>query len=205
MADYTQSPSPAWPGQPPAKATATAGRRLLADAAAIVAAVAASAVLGLLAGLLWKSVAPRAVIVVVAPGSYGLLNPESTAFIVADAWFSVLCLAGGALCGLAGWLAVVRRTGPVGLTALLGGGVLAAFAARWAGQRPGSGAFSHQVLTAKAGTLLHAPLTLGAQGALAFWPLAAAAVAGGIELSAALRDRRARWAGPRARADGEDA
>ena len=55
---------------------------------------------------------------------------------MADAWFSVLCLAGGALCGLAGWLAVVRRTGPVGLAALLGGGVLAAFAARWAGQRP---------------------------------------------------------------------
>src|SRR5689334_22505810 len=195
MADYTQSPSPAWPGQPPAKTTAAAGRRL-ADAAVIIAAVAASAVLGLLAGLLWKAVAPRAVIVVVAPGSYGLLNPESTAFIVADAWFSVLCLAGGALCGLAGWLVVVRRTGAVGLAALLGGGVLAAFAARWAGQRPGSAGFGHQVLTAKAGTLLHAPLSLGAQGALAFWPLAVAAVAGGIELLGALRDRRARWNRP---------
>ena len=197
MADYTQSPSPAWPGQPPAKTTTTAaGRRLLADAAVIIAAIAASALLGLTAGLLWKAVAPRAVVVVVAPGSYGLLNPESTAFIVADAWFSVLCLAGGVICGLAGWLAVVRRTGPVGLAALLGGGVLAAFAARWAGQRPGSAGFGHQVLTAKAGTLLHVPLSLGAQGALAFWPLAVAAVAGGIELAAALRDRRARWNRP---------
>jgi hypothetical protein len=81
----------------------------------------------------------------------------------------------------------------VGLAALLGGGVLAAFAARWAGQRPGSAGFDHQVLTAKAGTLLHVPLSLGAQGALAFWALAVAVVAGGIELAAALRDRRARW------------
>jgi len=200
MADYTQSPSPAWPGQPPAKTTAAVGRRLLADAAVIIAAVAASALLGLAVGLIWKAVAPRAVVVVVAPGSYGLLNPESSAFIAADAWFSLLCLAGGALCGLAGWFAVVRRTGPVGLVALLGGGVLAAFAARWAGQRPGTAGFDHQVLTAEAGTILHVPLLLGAQGALAFWALAVAAVAGGIELAAALRERRARGDRP-----GEDA
>jgi hypothetical protein len=176
-------------------------RRLLAGAAQVVAAVAASAAVGLLAGLLWKAVAPRAVVVVIAPGSYGLLNPESHAFIVADAWFSALCLAGGALCGLAGWLALVRRTGPLGLAALLGGGVVAAFAAQWAGQRPGPAGFDHLVLTAKPGTLLDAPLTLGAHGALAFWPLAVAAVAGGIELTAALRDRRTRWQGPPAPAE----
>jgi hypothetical protein len=92
----------------------------------------------------------------------------------------------------------------VGLAALLGGGVLAAFAARWAGQRPGSAGFDHQVLTARAGALLHVPLTLGAQGALAFWPLAVAVVAGGIELTAALRDRRARWNRPETPAE-EDA
>lgn len=206
MADYTQSPSPAWPGPPPAPATAPAERRflvrrLLVGTAQVAAAVAASGLLGLLAGLLWKAVAPRAVVVVIVPGSYGLLNPETSAFIVADAWFSVLCLAGGAICGLAGWLALVRRTGPLGLAALLGGGVVAAFVAQWIGQRPGPAGFDHAVLTSKSGTLLHTPLTLGAHGALAFWPLAVAAVAGGIELMAALRERRARWDGPPALAE----
>jgi hypothetical protein len=43
--------------------------------------------------------------------------------------------------------------------------------------------------TSRPGTLLHAPISLGSQGALAFWPLAAAAVAGGIELVGALRAR----------------
>ncbi len=205
MADYTQSPSPTWPGQPPARATPAVARRLLTDAAVIVAAVAASALLGLAAGLLWKAVAPRAVVVVLGAGSYRLLNPETSAFITADAWFSVLCLAGGAICGVAGWLLVVRRTGPVGMAALLGGGVLAAFTAQWAGQRPGPGVFDREVLTSKASTLLHAPLGLGAHGALAFWALAVAAVAGGIELTVFLRERRTRWAASLAAAqEGED-
>jgi hypothetical protein len=179
-------------------------RRLLVGTAQVAAAVAASALLGIAAGLLWKAVAPRAVVVVIVPGSYGLLNPETSAFIVADAWFSVLCLAGGAICGVAGWFALVRRTGPLGLAALLGGGVVAAFAAQWAGQRPGPMGFDRAVLAAKPRTLLNAPLNLGAHGALAFWPLAVAAVAGGIELTVALRERRARWDGPPSALDPEE-
>jgi hypothetical protein len=37
---------------------------------------------------------------------------------------------------------------------------------------------------------LHAPVALGAHGAIAFWPLAAALVTGAIEAAGLLRDRR---------------
>jgi len=41
----------------------------------------------------------------------------------------------------------------------------------------------------KLGEVLHAPIALGSHGALAFWPLAAAVVAGGLELISYLRGR----------------
>jgi hypothetical protein len=167
-------------------------RVVLAAVAVAVAIAVASALLGVLAGFVWAAVAPRVLIVAAGPGGPGLVNPETTAFIVADGWFAVICVVGGAVCGLLGWLVAVRRSGPLAMAGLLAGGVAAGFAARWVGQRSGRVSFAHQLAASKTGALLHAPLTLGASGAIAFWPLAAGLMVGCIELAGLIRERRAR-------------
>ena len=59
-----------------------------------------------------------------------MVNAETTAFIVADAWFVLIAAAGGLLTGIAGYVYVVRRRGaPAALGLILGG--LAAAAIMW--------------------------------------------------------------------------
>jgi hypothetical protein len=193
MADSTTAPSASWPGEEPAAArSGPAARATLAAVAVAVAVAAATALLGVLAGFVWAAVAPHVLIVAVGPGGPDVVNPETTAFIVADGWFAAICAVGGAVCGLLGWLVAVRRSGPLAMVALLGGGVAAGFAARWVGQGSGRASFAHQLAASKTGALLHAPLMLGASGAIAFWPLAAALMVGGIEMVGLIRERRAR-------------
>ena len=38
-----------------------------------------------------------------------MVNPETTAFIAADAWFVLIAAIGGLLTGIAGYLLLVRR------------------------------------------------------------------------------------------------
>ena len=192
MADISEIPYSSRPGgnPPPAAGRARAGGQALTAAAVFTAIVAGSALLGLLAGLAWTAVAPHALLVTTGGGGADVVNPETSAFIVADGWFIVLCAAGGAACGLLGWALAVRRHGVVAVLGLLGGGVAAALIARWAGQRSGQAAFSHQLAISRPGMLVHAPVALGAHGAIAFWPLAAALVAGAIEAARLLRERR---------------
>jgi hypothetical protein len=160
--------------------------------------------IGLAGGLAWTSFAPRAVYVVVGRGSANVVNPETSAFIAADAWYCLIGVAGGLVIGLAGYLLGVRRYGPAPMAAILAGGVLAALAARWLGENQGLHQFNRQLLTTSQGTLLHAPLALAGDTAaavwppyaslpaVAFWPLAACTVVGGIVLIKVLRDRPAR-------------
>jgi hypothetical protein len=162
-----------------------------------------SGLLGLAGGLLWTQLAPRAVYVVVARGSADVVNPETSAFIAADAWYCLIGAAGGLIIGLAGYLFAVRRYGPVPMAAILAGSVLAGIAARWVGEHQGLHQFDRQLLTVHQGTLLHAPLalagdtkaaiwpTVASLPAVAFWPLAACLVAGGIVFFGALRHRSA--------------
>ena len=95
------------------------------------------------------------------------------------------------------------------MAAVLAGAVIAGIAARVTGERHGLGGFNHQLLTSKTGTVLHAPLSLAGDTsavfwptktslpAVAFWPLTACLVAGGIVLIGWLRDRAAaRYQGP---------
>jgi hypothetical protein len=193
MADSPVAPSPSWPGEEPVAGPAgPAVRRLLAAVTGSVAVAVGSVLLGVPAGLLWAAVAPHVLIVAAGPSGPDVVNPETTAFIVADGWFAAICVAGGALCGLLGWLAAVRRSGPLAMAGLLGGGVAAGYAARWVGQRSGRVSFAHQLAASKSGALLHAPLMLGASGAIAFWPLAAALMVGCIEGAGLIRERRAR-------------
>jgi hypothetical protein len=155
--------------------------------------VAGSAAVGLAAGLVWAAAAPRVVyqVYTLNPPTAYAINPETSAFIAADGWYCLLALIGGALIGLLGYLFAVRRYGPVPMAGVVIGATGAAFLMQWLGpEESGQPGFNHLLATSKPGALLHAPISLGSHGALAFWPLAAAAVAGGIELVAVLRARR---------------
>lgn len=197
MADTGEIPLPARPdssrpggGSVAAASGAGTGRRVLTAVVVFAALVAGSALAGLLAGLVWTVVAPHAQVVATGGGGADVVNPETSAFIAADGWFTVLCVLGGAACGLLGWAVAVRRHGVPAVLGLLGGGVAAALAARWLGQRSGQAAFNRLLAVSRPGTLLRAPLSLGAHGALAFWPLAAGLVVSGIEGIGLLRGRR---------------
>lgn len=158
---------------------------LLAAAAAIV----GTAVLGAGAGYLWAALAPRALLVAVGNGSVDLVNPETSAFIAAEGWFSLLSVLGGVVSGLLGYVLAVRRFREPAMAGVLVGGLAAALVARWIGQQSGKVAFNHHLAVSEPGALLRAPLILGGHGALAFWPLAAGLTAGGIEAVILLRER----------------
>ena len=68
------------------------------------------------------------------------------------------------------------------------GGLGAAYLARWVGEQSGLASFHHLLATLPVGAHLRDSLTLGASAAIAFWPLAAGLVAGGME-AFATRDR----------------
>jgi hypothetical protein len=149
---------------------------------AALAVAAGTAALGVVAGLGWAAVAPRALLVMTAPGAAALVNTETTAFIAADAAFCLVCLAGGVISGALGYLFAVRKRGPLAMAGLLAGALAAAFVTRWVGEHSGLATFQHLLATLPVGARLRDSLTLGATGALGFWVLAVGAVAGGLEL-----------------------
>jgi hypothetical protein len=156
--------------------------------------VAGTALLGLAAGYVWWLVAPRALLVIVSHGAAGLVQSETSAFIAADGAFCLIAVAGGVVTGALGYLLGVRRYGPLPMIGVLAGALAAGLLARWIGEQPGSGTFHHLLGTLPVGAHLHDSLTLGASGAVAFWPLAAGLVAGGLEAFATRDQRRRRSA-----------
>ena len=152
--------------------------------------VVGSALLGIIGGLLWAAIAPQALFMVASHGVAYVVNPETSAFIAADGYFSFIAVAGGIVIGLVAYLTGVRRFGPLPAAGALIGATAAAFLADWAGSNVGLDAFRHRLAAARPGALLRQPAQLGAHGALAFWPLAAGAVVGGIELLLTMRERR---------------
>jgi hypothetical protein len=174
----------AQPGRPRGRAGLTA-----------VLLVVAGALLGLAGGAIWAAAAPRVIYQVYAlnPPTAFATNVETSAFIATDGVYTFIALGGGALLGLAGYLAGVRRYGPVPMAGIVLGAVAAAFLAKWLGPvLTGQGSFNAQLGASHKGALLRAPIALGATGALAFWPVAAGLVAGGLELSSVLRVRQVR-------------
>ncbi len=160
-------------------------------------ALAGSLIVGLLGGLAWNLLAPKATYVVLSRGSADVVNAETRAFIEGDAWFVAIAVLGGLLIGFAAYRLAIRRYGPAPMAAVLAGSVLAGLLARWVGQNLGLASFNNQLLTSHHGAILHAPPVLGAQGssilwlAIVFWPLAACLIPAGVLLLAALRDRQA--------------
>jgi hypothetical protein len=191
MSDNSMLTPPGGPASPSSRPTrqGSQGRALLSA----VLILAGSLAIGLAAGAIWAVAAPRVVYQVysLSPPTAYAINPETSAFIAADGWYCFIALGGGALIGLLGYLLGVRRYGAVPMVAIIAGSVAASFIAVWLGhQLSGGPGFDHVLATSRRGTYLHAPISLGSHGALAFWPLAAAGVAGGIELVGVLKARR---------------
>jgi hypothetical protein len=191
MTENSMLPPPGGPASPHTALTRPGpqpGPALLAAVLVVV----GSAVVGLAAGLIWAAVAPRVqyqVYTLHPPTAYAT-NPETSGFIAADGWYCVIALIGGALIGLLAYLFAVRRYGPAAMTGVVIGSVVAAFITAWVGhQASGALGFNALLASAKPGSYLYAPISLGSHGALAFWPFAAAVVAGGLGLLAMLRER----------------
>jgi hypothetical protein len=191
---FPEAPRPgAWPADTPGQAGAPGQRgaaaRLAGPVLALLATAAASALLGLLTGLIWSALAPRALLVLQSRGVAYLINVETSAYIAADAWFCLLTAIGGLICGIAGYFIAVRRYGATAVTGLILGGVAASLLAMWVGQQQGTAGFQAALLSRPVGTLLREPLLLGGWGTIAFWPLLAALTIGTIELVGQSLDR----------------
>jgi hypothetical protein len=144
------------------------------------AALAGSAVLGLVGGLIWGEVAPRAMLQEISAGTAELMNAETRAYIGADAWFAGIAAVAGLITGVVGFrFGVSRRTGGARAliaTGLILGGVAGAFVMLWLGQQIGLSAYNHDLASSANGTVFSSSLTLGASSALAFWPMLTAIV-----------------------------
>ena len=141
-----------------------------------------TAVAGFPGGLVWAAIAPRALVVVTGHGAADVVNPETPAFIAADGWFCVIGLAGGLLCGLAAYFAVVRSRGAPAGAALVIGAFGASLIAWWMGRNFGSSGFNADLMASHAGAVLHAPLVLRAHPALVSWPFGASLAVAVAEL-----------------------
>ena len=190
-----RDPAPAEPSPPePEEAEPTRPRPALRGARSatgtLLATLVATAVIGIPAGYIWALLAPRALAQVVSRGAADVVNAETTAFIVADAWFVLIAAIGGLLTGVAGYLLVVRGRGVPATVGLILGGVGAAALMLWIGDNYGHASFKHALLTKPTGTYLHASLSLGSKSALVFWPLFAALAIAVPELVAYIRGNR---------------
>ncbi len=143
-------------------------------------ALAGSAVLGLLGGLIWGEAAPRATLQEISAGTAELVNAETRAFIGADVWFAGIGVVAGLLTGVLGYrFALASRTGGaralVALSLILGA-VAGAFVMLWLGEQWGLSAYNQHLASSPDGTFFPASLTLGAKSALTFWPMFTAIV-----------------------------
>jgi hypothetical protein len=139
--------------------------------AALGLALAGSVLLGVVAGLIWGEVAPRALLQEIGRGEAEQVNAETSAFIVADAWFCLIGAVGGLVTGTLGYRFLVRRAGWVAAAGLIVGAVAAALVAVWAGENVGLGTYNHLLASSATGTYFNSSLGLGAKSALASWPL----------------------------------
>jgi hypothetical protein len=147
----------------------------------IAVALAGSAVLGLLGGLIWGEFAPRAMLQEVSTGTAEVINAETRAFFGADVWFCGIAVVAGLLTGVLGYrFAVVPRDGAAAraavTAALIVGAVAGGLIMLWLGERIGLSGYNHELASSANGTLFSDSLALGSKSALTFWPLFTAIV-----------------------------
>lgn len=205
-----QPPDPPAPGDPGGVSAVPAGPAgpggsWLGITLVAVGILLVSLLIGWAGGVIWSALVPRVAFQVTGPGAANVVNPETTAFVAADLGYCLIGAVGGLIIGLAGYFAGVRRHGPVPMLAVVAGSCAAAVLAWRIGQDSGLSQFNHELASSATGTILRAPLVLGAQNpsapafwAMAFWPLLACLAAGGLTFATLVRDRRraARLRGP---------
>jgi hypothetical protein len=175
----TVPPGPQQPQQPDTPgARGRSSRR--ATIAWVVAALVVSAALGLLGGLIWGEVAPRATLQEIAAGTAELIDAETRAFFGADVWFGGIGAVAGLLTGILGYrFAVAPREGGSRAAvagALIAGAVAGSAVMMWLGEQIGLSAYNHHLASSPDGTIFSSSLTLGAKSILVFWPLLTSAV-----------------------------
>jgi hypothetical protein len=143
--------------------------------AALTAAI--SAVLGVLAGLLWAVISPHVTYVSVA-GKAFLADPESPAVIGTDGRFAVITAGLGLACGLVAYLAAGRDNDLALVLGFVAGGVIAALLAWRVGHLIGLDTFHRMVRAGDQTRLFKGPADLSAKGVLVFWPFVALVVYG---------------------------
>ena len=158
ITDTTHHPDAAAAPGPADRSAAPGGDTpaLRIAAVAFLAAAAATAVCGIPAGLAWGALAPRALVQIVGPGAVQIVNPETSAFIVADVWFCLIGVIGGLLTGALGYLIAVRRWGAAAAAGLIAGALAATALELWIGGLDGHAAFQHRLAVGAPGTVLHA-------------------------------------------------
>ncbi|WP_235828386.1 hypothetical protein [Actinomadura rubteroloni] len=141
----------------------------------------AVAVLGPLAGLLWRAVAPTVKYVVVGGAPY-LADPESRGPIGTDMRFALIAVVAGLACGAVAYLAGGRGNDVPLLLGLAVGGTAAAVLAWRTGHLIGLGSYHRALGHAADGATVTGVADLRATGLLVFWPIAAVALYGVLEL-----------------------
>ena len=146
----------------------------------IVAALAGSAVLGLLGGLIWGEFAPRVMLEEIGAGTAEVINAETRAFFGADVWFCGIAVVAGLLTGILGYrFAVAPRAGGARAAvaaALILGALAGGLVMLWLGERIGLSTYNHELASSASGTLFSGSLAFGSKSALTFWPLFTAIV-----------------------------
>ena len=137
-------------------------------------------------------VAPTPLLQEIAHGEAELMNAETTAFIVADAWFALITAVGGLVTGIIGYRFLVRRAGAAAAAGLVLGAIAAALLALWAGDNIGLGTYNHLLAASATGATFRSSLALGAKSTLVFWPLLTSGVILLAESGARRPERRAR-------------
>lgn len=147
-------------------------------------------VLGVPIGLVWSAIAPRAELIVIAPGQTMLADSESTAYMTGDGKFALLTMAVGAVVAVLAYALAGRRTGTGAVLGLAAGGVLGSLIAWQLGRWPTADGYRQALHNAQAGDQVTAALTVHARGVLILGALAAVAVFGLIEVCVStVRDR----------------
>jgi hypothetical protein len=129
------------------------------------------AALGVPVAAIWYAVAPR-VAYHAGRGGGTIVDFGTQSFIAADGWFFLITAVAGVLTGVAAW-AIGRRRAIGVAVGLAVGGISAALIAWRLGTWFGSSGFHTALRTRPPGTIVHAPLALGAKGCLVAWPIAA--------------------------------
>jgi hypothetical protein len=149
-------------------------------AAWVAAALAGSVIVGLVGGLIWGELAPRATLQEIGNGTAEVINAETRAFFGADVWFCAIAVLAGLLTGVLGYrFALARREGAARAAvagALIVGALAGALVMLWLGEQMGLSAYNQHLASSPDGTVFSASLALGSKSVLALWPLFTAIV-----------------------------